>query len=101
MGAGLVGLSLMGKGFIKGYRHVKAQQGIFTGKPPLGKHYYGGFQQAMSRSEAALILGIRETAGNRQIIEAHRRMMFMNHPDNGGSNYLASKINEAKERLHS
>lgn len=53
----------------------------------------------MSRRESALILGVRETAEMDKIMKAHRKLMFLNHPDNGGSTHLATKINEAKELL--
>ena len=53
----------------------------------------------MSSREASLILGIRESMGDKEIIAAHRIMMKNNHPDSGGSTYIATKINEAKDLL--
>lgn len=41
----------------------------------------------------------RETAANQKIKEAYKRVVVANHPDAGGSHYLASKINEAKDLL--
>ncbi|CAH1438487.1 unnamed protein product [Lactuca virosa] len=39
----------------------------------------------------------KEGAAAEKVREAHRRVMVANHPDAGGSHYLASKINEAKD----
>ncbi|CAN4117020.1 unnamed protein product [Withania somnifera] len=63
------------------------------------KFYEGGFQPKMNRREAALILGVRESTQADKVKEAHRKVMVANHPDSGGSHYLASKINEAKDTL--
>jgi hypothetical protein len=43
----------------------------------------GGFQSEMTRREAALILGLRESAAEERVKEAHRRIMIANHPDSG------------------
>lgn len=62
-------------------------------------HYKGDFEDEMSTSEAAKILGIRESASVDAVRKAHRKLMILNHPDAGGSTYLAGKVNEAKDKL--
>jgi DnaJ homolog subfamily C member 19 len=59
----------------------------------------GTFLPEMSRKEAAEILSIKESAAEDEVKAAHRKLMILNHPDSGGSTYLSSKINEAKEVL--
>ncbi|CAR25916.1 hypothetical protein ZYGR_0A04890 [Zygosaccharomyces rouxii] len=60
----------------------------------------GGFDAKMNQNEALQILNLNESQLNkRKLKEVHRRIMLANHPDKGGSPYLATKINEAKDFL--
>jgi len=63
------------------------------------KFYEGGFEDEMTRREAALILGVRESADKARVQKAYRRLLTLNHPDTGGSTFLSTKINEAKDLL--
>ena len=53
----------------------------------------------MSVEEAYAILGLSSGADADAIKEAHRRLMVKLHPDHGGSDYLATKINRARDVL--
>ncbi len=49
--------------------------------------------------EALAILGLAEDASKDDIVAAHRKLMQKLHPDRGGNDYLAARVNDAKAKL--
>jgi len=56
-------------------------------------------KQTMSQDDAMDVLGLKTGYSKDDVKQAHRRMMLKNHPDRGGSDYLAAQINTAKDVL--
>ncbi|PPD26929.1 MAG: molecular chaperone DnaJ [Methylomonas sp.] len=81
--------------------------GFVGGKTRPEEHVSDNFRQSahkrqaepMTRTEAFQVLGLAPDATEAQIVMAHRRLMAKLHPDKGGSDYLASRINLARKVL--
>ncbi|KAK5773575.1 Mdj2p PWA37_002485 [Arxiozyma heterogenica] len=67
------------------------------------EQYYGGFGHIMNESEALLILNISseeiKDLDSEMLKRKYRKALILNHPDKGGSPYVTTKINEARELL--
>ncbi|KAI1282418.1 mitochondrial chaperone [Xylaria sp. FL0933] len=94
-GAGAAVAAFLGRAGLVAWRRSRGGVGA------MGKAFYkGGFEPRMTKKEASLILSLNERSITKdKVRKAHRTLMLLNHPDRGGSPYLATKVNEAKEFL--
>lgn len=76
----------------EGQRQARRPGGGRSTSPPRS----GG---PMSRAEAYQVLGLQPGASEDDIRAAHRRLMQAAHPDHGGSDWLAARINQARDVL--
>jgi DnaJ domain len=93
-----VGMGLIGQAALlpNGFGFAKAM-GAKPQEPPQSPPPRG--KVLMAHDEALAILGLKRGASADEIKQAHKRLMKDFHPDLGGTDYLAAKINEAKNVL--
>jgi len=80
-------------------RQRGSRPGIGTGAGPGVGPKAARSSGPMSRQEACEVLGLRPGAPEADIREAHRRLMRGAHPDVGGSDWLAARVNQARDVL--
>jgi hypothetical protein len=76
--------------------HGPAWRGRETGGPAGDA---GPRKGSMTREEAYAVLGLKPGAAEAEVREAYHRLMKKLHPDQGGSDYLAARLNEARDLL--
>lgn len=69
------------------------------GPQSTGESRNTGASGRMSEAEACEVLGVDLNCSRDEVVAAHRRLMQKLHPDRGGNDYLAAKVNEAKAVL--
>jgi DnaJ family protein C protein 19 len=81
------------------YQHWQASRGGVKGRTKARPGPRPPPRAGMTRAEAYEVLGLRPGASESDIRDAHHRLMRAAHPDAGGSDWLASRINQARDVL--
>jgi hypothetical protein len=80
-------------------RFAGRARGAAAKSPPAGGPSSRGASDRMTREEAYRVLGLSPGASREAVVAEYRRLMKRVHPDQGGTDYLAAQLNEAKDTL--
>jgi len=89
----LFGIAMRGLPFLQVWLRNREQQ---TGQPP---HSPASNNEALDEEEALQLLGLKPGASREDITQSHKKLMQKLHPDRGGNDYLAAKLNAARDLL--
>ncbi len=103
LGCMILGFGLMARGNPVVGLALLAGGGVWLRRPRLwqgrGANATRPFAQDMALAEARDLLGLAPDADREAIIAAHRRLITRNHPDSGGTEALAARLNAARDLL--
>ena len=80
-------------------RFAPLLQNLFGRTPPKPGQPRPPADSTLTLAQARAMLEVDATASKDEIVNAHRRLMARNHPDRGGSNFIAAQLNAAKDML--
>ena len=92
--AALSGLVLFGPLLWKWWKRARHQARPSAGAPPPPVRV-----GPMKRAEALQVLGLTDPVSDSDVRAAWVRLMRVAHPDGGGSDWLAARVNQAKDVL--
>jgi DnaJ family protein C protein 19 len=99
IGAMAIGIALLAKGEFIPALVLTAGGAFWLRRPKLGMRRFNPFAKDMELAEARDLLGLPPGADREAIVAAHRRLITRNHPDSGGTQALAARLNAARDLL--
>lgn len=99
IGAMAIGVALLAKGELIPALLLTAGGAFWLKRPKLKLRAAKPFATDMELAEARALLGLDPGADREAIVAAHRRLITRNHPDSGGTEALAARLNAARDLL--
>lgn len=56
-------------------------------------------EEELSLQNAYQVLGLKSGVSRKEVFNSHKKLMMVNHPDKGGSEYIAQLLNQARDKI--